>query len=66
MLLFQQIAVVLQPAQPSLFIGLGLSSLSFNQRDHSLINGVSGFDLNNMIDQSLMSHIMQAIKTGGE
>lgn len=65
MLQFQQLAVVLQLAQLGLFNGFDLSSLNFNQLNFGLINSVSGFDINSLVDQSLVPQIAQVVQTGG-
>lgn len=61
---FQQLQMVLQLAQLGLFNGFDLSSLNFNNVNFGLINGVSSFDVNSLIDQSLAPQITQVIQTG--
>ncbi|CAK7211850.1 hypothetical protein SBRCBS47491_001263 [Sporothrix bragantina] len=60
---FQQLQMVLQLAQLGLFNGFDLSSLNFNNLNFGLINGVSNFDINSLIDQSLVPQITQVIQT---
>ncbi|CAK7214119.1 hypothetical protein SCUCBS95973_002030 [Sporothrix curviconia] len=60
---FQQLQMVLQLAQLGLFNGFDLSSLNFNNVNFGLINGVSNFDVNSLIDQSLVPQITQVIQT---
>jgi hypothetical protein len=60
---FQQLQMVLQLAQLGLFNGFDLSSLNFNQINLGLINNLNGFDLNSVVDQSLVPQITQVVQT---
>ena len=61
---FQQLQMVLQLAQLGLFNGFDLSTLNLGALNFGLINSVSGFDINSLIDQSLGPQITQVIQAG--
>jgi len=61
---FQQVAMLAQLAQLGVFSQFDLSSLNFNNINLGLINNVGNFDLNSVIDQSLVPQITQVVQTG--
>jgi len=64
---FQQLQQTLQFAQLGLFNGIDLSSLALGNLNFGLINGLSGFDFNSVIDQSLLPQINAVVSgAGGE
>ncbi|KAI0834068.1 hypothetical protein F5Y06DRAFT_177745 [Hypoxylon sp. FL0890] len=62
LLQLQQIALLSQLGSLGVFGNFDLSSLQLNVFDLGLINGISGFDVSSLIDQSLVPQIQTIIQ----
>lgn len=63
LLQFQQLQQVVQLAQLGLFNQFDLSNLNFQNLQFGLINSLTGFDFNSLIDPSLNPQITQIAST---
>jgi len=61
---FQQLQMLLQLGQLGLFNQFDLSSLNFNQLNLGLLSNVGNFDVNSLVDQSLVPQITQIVSAG--